>query len=146
MRQLIKTSELSVSTTRRQLKETLILSGWLSFTDCGFCSKNFKTQDALRLHTKIHTEPAKLSCSHPGCDEVYQDRRSLKEHESAHMDPEVEYVCDEDNCMRVYTSPKALRNHKKMKHNNDDNDEISCDICKISFRKIELAEHLRIHI
>lgn len=62
------------------------------------------------------------------------------------MDAAVEYVCDEENCMKVYTSPKALRNHKKMKHNDDDNDEISCDICSTSFRKSELAEHLRIHI
>lgn len=118
-----------------------------SFLDCGFCSKNFKTQEALRLHTKVHTEPAKLSCSHPGCEEVYQDRRSLREHESTHLvDATINYVCEEENCGKVYTSPKALRNHKKMKHNDDENDEISCDICLSSFRKSDIVEHLRIHI
>lgn len=97
------------------------------------------------MHTKIHTEPAKLSCSHPGCQALYQDRRSLKEHESTHFDSSLEYICDEENCGKIYTSPRALSNHKKMKHD-DDNDEISCDICLSSFRKSELAEHLRIHI
>lgn len=95
---------------------------------------------------KIHTE-TKLSCSFSGCDEVYQDRRSLKEHESAHKDTHaVEYVCDEENCGKTYTSPKALRNHKKMKHNDDDNQEISCDICCQSFRRSEIAQHLLVHI
>jgi general transcription factor IIIA len=117
------------------------------FLDCGFCSKNFKTQEALRTHTKVHTEPAKLSCSYPSCKEIFQDRRSLKEHESSHIDDtSMEYVCKEQDCGKVYTSPKALRNHKKMKHNEDETDEISCDICKTSFRKDQLAEHLRIHI
>lgn len=127
--------------SRRCVIERLVL-------DCGFCSKNFKTQEALKAHTKIHTEPTKLSCSHPGCDEVYQDRRSLKEHESSHLteDRSFEYICDEDDCGRTYTSPKALRNHKKMKHNDDENEQIDCDICRRPFMRSELAEHLRIHI
>jgi uncharacterized Zn-finger protein len=113
--------------------------------DCGFCSKNFKTQDALRSHMKIHTD-SKLSCSFEGCEEVYQDRRSLKEHESTHTIQGSEYVCDEENCGKTYSSPKALRNHKKMKHAEDDNQEISCDICSESFRRSEIAQHLLIHI
>lgn len=117
------------------------------FLDCGFCSKNFKTQEALRVHTKTHTQ-SKLSCSHPGCEEIYQDRRSLKEHESSHLSPvqdnlEFAFVCDEEDCGKSYTSPKALKNHKRVKH---EDDEISCDICATSFKKSELAEHLAMHI
>jgi hypothetical protein len=119
---------------------------YLHFLDCGFCSKNFKSQAELRSHMKIHTE-TKLSCSFPGCDDVYQDRRALKEHESHHTTPQgVDYACDEDNCGKTYTSPKALRNHKKMKHNDDENQEILCDICSQSFRRSEIAQHLLVHI
>lgn len=116
------------------------------FLDCGFCSKNFKTQEALRAHTKTHTQ-SKLSCSHPGCDEVYPDRRSLKEHENSHSpdDADLDYACDEENCGKTYSSPKALRNHKRVKHE-DDLQEISCDICNTSFKKADLQEHLALHI
>lgn len=79
---------------------------------------------------------------------MYQDRRSLKEHESSHLNPvkaEVEfvYVCDQEDCGKTYSSPKALRNHKRVKH---EDDEISCDICATSFKKSELKEHLAKHI
>ena len=93
---------------------------------------------------KIHTD-SKLSCSFEGCDEVYQDRRALKEHESTHT-TQADYVCDEDDCGKTYSSPKALRNHKRMKHNENENDEISCDICSQSFRRSEIQSHLLIHM
>lgn len=75
-----------------------------------------------------------------------KDRRSsnqhIKEHDSSQL---AEFVCDEDSCGKVYTSQKSLRNHKRMKHN-EENEEISCDICLSSFRKSDIAEHLRVHI
>lgn len=88
-----------------------------------------------------------FECSHPGCFEVCADRRSLKEHESSHLSPaqDNDYMCDEENCGKTYSSPKALRNHKRVKHE-DDLQEISCDICNTSFKKADLQEHLALHI
>ncbi|CRL05354.1 CLUMA_CG017962, isoform A [Clunio marinus] len=107
---------------------------YLAF-DCGFCTMNFKTPEALKEHTKIHT------------DRKERRSASLQQHIKIEtVQPEPEYICDEDDCGRTYTSPKALKNHKKTKHNDDENDEISCDICSHSFRKANTAEHLKIHI
>lgn len=81
----------------------------------------------------------------PGCDEVYADRRSLKEHESSHLSSaqDSDYECDEENCGKTYSSPKALRNHKRVNHE-DDLQVISCDICNTSLRKADLQEHLEV--
>lgn len=100
--------------------------------DCGFCSKNFRTQEALRDHTvQSHRK----------------DRRStLTQHikEEEPTPPEIEYICDEDDCGKIYTTIKSLRNHKKVKHS--ENDEISCDMCLQSFKTSDIAEHLKKHI
>lgn len=98
--------------------------------DCGFCSKNFKTQEALRDHTvQAHRK----------------DRRStmhIKEEEP--MSIETDYMCDEENCGKIYTTLKSLKNHKKVKHS--ESDEISCDICSQAFKTSDIAEHLKKHI
>jgi KRAB domain-containing zinc finger protein len=96
--------------------------------DCGFCSKHFKTQEALREHTQ---------------EAHRRDRRALGS-DIKEEDPMVEYPCDEEHCGKVYTSPKSLRNHKKVKHS--DIEEISCDICSSTFKTSEIAEHLKLHI
>lgn len=124
--------------------------------DCGYCYKNFKSQELLREHLRIHIEQTKFSCTHPSCTEVFQDRRSLREHKNTH-EPE-EFICEIETCGRIFASPKALKNHKKQSKHfstaNDSNENlnheiielIECDICSSKFHSDALQEHLRLHI
>lgn len=125
------------------------------FFDCGFCSKNFKTQENLKEHMRIHTEQTKFLCPFPTCDVIFQDRRSLREHRLSEHDPE-EFICEIEDCGKILPSARALKNHKNHKHPNYSNAEssgggggsdlISCDICSQSFNHNEIQEHLKLHI
>lgn len=123
--------------------------------DCGYCNKNFKSQELLKEHMKIHIEQTEFQCTYPNCTETFQDRRSLREHKNSH-DPE-EFICELETCGKIFYSSKALKNHKKhAKHfvsdpndNNDKNQEadiIECEICEVKFNSDKIAEHLRLHI
>lgn len=115
------------------------------FFDCGFCSKNFKTQELLKEHTRIHTEQTKFLCPHPSCDEIFSDRRSMRSHRLDAHDPE-EFICEVEECGKIFPSARALKNHKKYKHVESDCDTINCDICLQKFNKNEIQEHLKLHI
>jgi uncharacterized Zn-finger protein len=119
--------------------------------DCGYCYKNFKSEDLLKEHMKIHVQQTKFPCTHNNCNEIFQDRRALREHKATH-DPE-EYICDVETCGKIFASQKGLKTHKKQaKHFTNDNidnqetDVIECDICSFKFDRDKLADHLRLHI
>lgn len=115
------------------------------FFDCGFCSKNFKTQELLKEHTRIHTEQTKFLCPHQSCEEIFGDRRSMRAHRLEAHDPE-EFICEVEECGRIFPSARALKNHKKYKHVDSDVDTINCDICLQKFNKDAIQEHLKLHI
>jgi uncharacterized Zn-finger protein len=115
------------------------------FFDCGYCSKNFKTQELLKEHTRIHTEQTKFLCPHPTCNEIFQDRRSLREHRLDDHDPE-EFICEVEECGKIFPSARALKNHKNHKHNSSSDSYIDCDICLQKFSSDKLNEHLKLHI
>lgn len=120
------------------------------FFDCGFCSKNFKTQELLKEHMRIHTEQTKFLCPHPTCDVIFQDRRSLREHRVNSHDPE-EFICEVEDCGKILSTARALKNHKNHKHphGQDNSGEvvtISCDICSQKFNRSDIQEHLKLHL
>ncbi|XP_067123573.1 LOW QUALITY PROTEIN: zinc finger protein 271-like, partial [Centruroides vittatus] len=105
---------------------------------CKHCKKNFKTNQHLRRHERIHTGEKPYSCDE--CKQNFSEKGNLIKHRRIHTG-EKPYSCDE--CEQKFTQKGSLIAHRRI-HTGEK--PYSCDECKKKFtQKGDLIAHFRIH-
>ncbi|XP_067122570.1 zinc finger protein 271-like [Centruroides vittatus] len=105
---------------------------------CKHCKKNFKTNQQLQNHERIHTGEKPYSCDE--CEKKFAVKSNLIAHRRIHTG-EKPYSCDE--CEKKFAVKSNLIAHRRI-HTGEK--PYSCDECKKKFtRKESLMAHLRIH-
>ena len=71
---------------------------------------------------------AKLACDHPGCQEKFPNKSSLRRHKQVHF-KSLNYKCDE--CPgKKFKFFQSLQKHRRLRHAKEARPFYVCDICQ----------------
>lgn len=105
---------------------------------CEFCSEDFKTQHALKLHLKEDDPLGDTRVTCPKCSKKIVDKNYLKRHMEIYNENRKRYICDV--CGKIFKSLENLYMHKTT-HNNG----TTMYVCEVCGKKFRLMKTLKVH-
>ncbi|XP_008560251.1 zinc finger protein 502-like isoform X2 [Microplitis demolitor] len=106
------------------------------------CDRSFKKPSRLLWHLRQHTGERPYKCNFEKCNKSYTTSSHLKRHLLSHKSIHEAVVCG--SCNLTLKSRENLVKHYRRVHGNKD--RLSCDECKINFRKkYRYDEHMAFH-
>jgi KRAB domain-containing zinc finger protein len=117
---------------------------------CSFCAKAFRTLSTMKAHElKQHGDATEQDqrelfyCQ--DCNDVFKSKSGLRDHEiRIHGKKGSELLkCDFEGCVRDFTNPALLRNHRRT---HTDERPFSCPYCECKFKaKFHMMCHAQRH-
>ena len=83
--------------------------------NCSTCGKGYHSKQALLQHLKVHQPPVQ-DCTSPGCKQVFNLVKTMREHRATHRGP---FPCPVEDCPAVFSLPKHHNCHLREKHGFD---------------------------
>lgn len=118
-------------------EDTSIVSEYLESAEkteayiCIFCSKQFATKGQVQSHERrIHIKKENMMYKCDDCEESFNSRQLLKEHNSKAHTPKLTFTCD--MCDKIFYSRYSLKNHRNHFHDlvpKQHQCEICCKYC-----------------
>ncbi|KAM9323137.1 uncharacterized protein KZ484_021250 [Pholidichthys leucotaenia] len=107
---------------------------------CNICGKRCVTEFSLQLHSKIHEETYKHTCTY--CHAVFKTRVNKLKHEQVHQKNRDRFNCT--LCPVTFPSGAQRKNHMKKTHGCHKG--YKCEVCGVDFpKKASLQRHEAVH-
>eukprot|EP01083_Nonionella_stella_P066970 176805_1 len=108
---------------------------------CRYCDKRFDRNQNLIHHERIHTGEKPYECHI--CNRKFTQEYHVQRHLKTHDKNKEKFYCDVLGCIRVFSWPKDLKEHKKYDHGNF---VFACSECDAKFRRPSAVKrHMKRH-
>ena len=110
---------------------------------CDVCSKLFKSEDSLAIHTARDHEGSKTPWTCSICDKGFTRKASYEEHIARHKGIKDKHcaICNK------YFYETAFWRHNKLVHPTRETLRFTCHLCQKQFpQKFKLKQHLSVHL
>lgn len=112
---------------------------------CCICQQKFLLRKNLLKHLRnVHKQGSTNKHYCPTCGKQFYYKDDLKNHILVH-EGELKHTCSETDCIKAYSTLKALKKHQKNAHQVDIN-LVTCKICQKQLStKFKLRTHMLVH-
>ncbi|XP_075163317.1 uncharacterized protein LOC142235949 [Haematobia irritans] len=84
---------------------------------CDICPKTFFTKHGLEAHQRRHQGLSGFACPYELCDKAYNRITDLRRHMAKHEGVKNEFICEVQNCGKLFSEYYALNHHRRKDHN-----------------------------